>query len=548
MSQHEEQNLQPEQIREMVHQEIWQTLPEEQEEQLKALAEHTAQEKQVPLYQPVPEDLLPGDNKVMMQFFEWYLPDDGQHWQRLASSAQHLKDLGVGAVWLPPACKATGTNDVGYGVYDLYDLGEFDQKGSVRTKYGTRAQLQDAIDALHRQGIQVYADAVLNHKAGADEAQVFQVVRVSQQDRNLVESAPFDIEGWTGFHFPGRQGQYSKFVWNFQHFTAVNFDQRSGETGVFKILGEDKGFSDQVSDEQGNADYLMFADVDYRNRDVIDETLRWGEWITGALHLDGMRMDAVKHIDSRFMEAFIRHVRLTCDRPLFFVAEYWESLHGKLDDYLQETGGMTALFDVPLHYNFVQAARQGRDFDLRTILDGSLVQSHRFNAVTFVDNHDSQPGQALESWVADWFKPLAYALVLLRQDGYPCVFYGDYYGIGGEQAIPGKRDMLDLLLDVRKNQAYGGQADYFNHPNTIGFVRLGHPERPHSGLACVMSTGEDGYQRMSLGEARKGSAWVDVTGQIQDPVVLDEGGEADFYCKGGSVSVYVQQRAGQPAP
>ena len=44
--------------------------------------------------------------------------------------------LGVTALWLPPAYKgAGGDKDVGYGVYDLYDLGEFNQKGSVPTKY-----------------------------------------------------------------------------------------------------------------------------------------------------------------------------------------------------------------------------------------------------------------------------------------------------------------------------------------------------------------------------------------------------------------------------
>lgn len=27
-----------------------------------------------------------------------------------------------------------------------------------------------------------------------------------------------------------------------------------------------------------------------------------------------------------------------------------------------------------------------------------------------------------------WFKPLAYVLILLRRDGYPCIFYADYFG------------------------------------------------------------------------------------------------------------------------
>ena len=36
-------------------------------------------------------------------------------------------------------------------------------------------------------------------------------------------------------------------------------------------------------------------------------------------------------------------------------------------------------------------------------------------AVTLVDNHDTQPLQALEAPVEAWFKPMAYALILLRR-------------------------------------------------------------------------------------------------------------------------------------
>jgi alpha-amylase len=48
--------------------------------------------------------------------------------------------------------------------------------------------------------------------------------------------------------------------------------------------------------------------------------------------------------------------------------------------------------------------------------------------VTLVGNHDTQPLQALEAPVESWFQPLAYALVLLRESGVPCVFYPDLYG------------------------------------------------------------------------------------------------------------------------
>ena len=102
---------------------------------------------------------------TMMQFFEWYLPADSKHWERLADESDKLKELGINYVWLPPAYKgAGGQNDVGYGVYDLYDLGEFDQKGSIPTKYGTKDEYINMIDFLKRKGIKTIVDIVLNHK------------------------------------------------------------------------------------------------------------------------------------------------------------------------------------------------------------------------------------------------------------------------------------------------------------------------------------------------------------------------------------------------
>ncbi len=55
------------------------------------------------------------ENQTLMQYFEWYLPDDGQHWNRLAEDAPNLAAKGIRKVWMPPAFKGTGSNDVGYG-------------------------------------------------------------------------------------------------------------------------------------------------------------------------------------------------------------------------------------------------------------------------------------------------------------------------------------------------------------------------------------------------------------------------------------------------
>ena len=77
-------------------------------------------------------------NGVMMQYFHWYYPGGGILWDEVALRVEELAAAGITALWLPPAYKGTSQHDVGYGVYDLYDLGEFDQKGAVSTKYGLK--------------------------------------------------------------------------------------------------------------------------------------------------------------------------------------------------------------------------------------------------------------------------------------------------------------------------------------------------------------------------------------------------------------------------
>ena len=110
-----------------------------------------------------------------------------------------------------------------------------------------------------------------------------------------------------------------------------------------------------------------------------------------------------------------------------------------------------SVFDVPLHYNFHSVSKSGGYYDMRRILEGTMMQQNSTNAVTFVENHDSQPLQALESPVEPWFKPLAYALILLRQQGYPCIFYADYFGAsysdrGYDIYLPPHRWLIDKFL------------------------------------------------------------------------------------------------------
>ena len=250
-------------------------------------------------------------NQTAMQYFEWYLPSDGQHWNNLAEDAQHLADLGISHVWMPPAFKATNKDDVGYGVYDLFDLGEFDQKGTVRTKYGLKEEYLNAINQLKEVGIVPMADVVLNHKAAADKLETFEVVEVDPEDRTQEISEPFEIEGWTHFTFDGRNKAYNDFEWHWYHFNGTDFDAKRNKSGIYLIQGDNKGWADNdlVDNENGNFDYLMYANLDYKHPEVIENIYEWADWFVETTGVQGFRMDAIKHIDSFFMRNFIRDVK-----------------------------------------------------------------------------------------------------------------------------------------------------------------------------------------------------------------------------------------------
>ncbi|MFK8183388.1 MAG: alpha-amylase [Phormidesmis sp.] len=486
-------------------------------------------------------------NGVMMQYFHWYNEPDGNLWNQLAENAKELADAGITALWLPPAYKGSaGGYDVGYGVYDMYDLGEFDQKGSVRTKYGTKDEYLTAVKAAQAQGIAVYADVVLNHKLGGDESEEFIATPFAPNNRNQAIGDPTTIQAWTHFNFPGRDRKYSDFEWHWWHFNAVDYNGFNDTDFNAIYLFEGKSFAEQVDLEKGSFDYLMGCDLDFLHPEVREEMLKWGEWYVDTTGVDGFRFDAVKHIRAGFFPNWIQHVREHSQKKLFSVGEYWSYEVEALHHFIKITGGDVALFDAPLHHNFQQAGKQGKDYDLRTIFDNSLVKEQPTLAVTLVDNHDSQPLQSLESVVEAWFKPLAYALILLRKDGYPCLFYADYYGAhytdkgtdGGDYEIwlDSHRWIIDKFLEARRNYAFGDQYDYFDHPNTVGWTRLGTEQLP-GGMAVVISNGDAGSKWMEIGQPNR--TYKDITEHVSEPITTNAEGWADFTCSAGSVSVWV---------
>jgi len=487
-------------------------------------------------------DRHPDANFTMIQAFEWYGEGGGKHWDKLTELAPKLADWGLTAMWVPPPTKAAGQESVGYDIYDHWDLGEFDQKGGVGTKYGTKEQLLKTIKTAKEHGIVTYLDAVFNHKFGADEKETFKAKQVDWNERDKELSDLYDIQGWTGFTFPGRGDKYSSLKWNFNHFTGVDYNDADPDTkAIYKIEGENKDWARNVDKENGNYDYLMGADIDHDHGEVLEDFLKWGQWAIDDIGAAGFRFDAIKHIDEKFISKFVKNTREVTGKPkLFAVGEYWKDDINDLDSYLDSLGTQFSLFDAPLHYNFKQAGEQGAGYDLTKIFDGTVVQKRPIDAVTLVDNHDTQVGQALESWVSSGFKPIAYSLILLRPDGYPCVFWGDLFGTLGDNPQKPVTQLNDIIR-ARKLFAFGELRDYFDHPNCIGWVRMAGGDR--DGLAVVACNGDEGKKRMEVGAEHAGEKWTDVLGWHQGEVTIGEDGWAEFMCPARSVSIWTKTDA-----
>ncbi len=303
---------------------------------------------------------------VMMQAFYWDVPSGGTWWNTVKSKVTAWSNAGIDAVWLPPASKAqNGALSMGYDPTDYFDFGNFNQNGTIETRFGSKTELQSLISTAHSQNVKVFADIVLNHNSGA------------QLEANQYTGT----NTWTDF-----SGVASgKFLRSQHDFHPNNI--HSNDEGYFG------GFPDMCHEVPNVQDWL------WNRSDGV------GKYYKNVMGFDGWRFDYVKGFGPWVVNTWNTNV------GGFSVGEYWDSNVNTLEWWANNAN--SSVFDFACYYK-MNDAFDGNNLNI--LNDDMMWKRNPYKAVTFVANHDTD---------IIWKKMLAYAYILTHE-GYPTIFYRDY--------------------------------------------------------------------------------------------------------------------------
>ncbi|MCO5068271.1 MAG: alpha-amylase family glycosyl hydrolase [Kiritimatiellae bacterium] len=408
---------------------------------------------------------VPDPDAVIFQGFYWNAEPKGGWWNTLGSNVADLAQAGFTKIWLPPPYKAANADSsVGYDPFDQYDLGEYDQKGFTRTRYGTKAELAALVSALSATGITAVCDIVLNHMAGGTGT----AHKVYNYPHDTFEKSATDFHPSTEGHNDELQPYHDN--WSFGTYPPLD------------IVGLDNAFLAPNM-------RLGFK--------------KWGNWLVVSNNFQAFRFDFTEAVEPWFVWEWLNYPG---QRQRFAFMEYWKNATGKqMQEWLELTGHSAAIYDWNLQTNLEAMCEQSGGFDMNLLKSPSLLGLEPNYTVTFVENHDTlQPSgtnTAVEKRGVARQKELAYAYIMHSQ-GYPLVFYRDYYMepyfniTNGQHFGTALKPKIDRLMLIRK-KTVAGDVQYLS-TNSDVFVQQRDGGGTKPGSILIVNDNESSTLNISV--------------------------------------------------
>lgn len=350
--------------------------------------------------------LYSSGSEIMMQAFFWDVPEGGVWWDFIKGHIKNWAKAGVNKVWLPQFAKgASGPYSMGYDPADFFDLGEYNQYGSVETRFGSKEELIALIEEIHNQEMEVIADIVINHNGGGAE-----------------EFNPLTGE---------------------TKYTLFNPETQTNLSGRFNRTWQDFHPNNEVERDE-EALFFPERDLCLQCPRVQDELWKnpnsVAQYYKNELGVDGWRFDYVKGFNPNVVKQWNE-----ATGNLFSVGENFDGNATVLKNWVEASA--SSAFDFATFYNMEKAFDSQRNLNL--LNDPSLLKIYPDKAVTFAGNHDTDDREGHEStaYIDTKFKNLAYAYILTHP-GIPTIFYSDY-----EEKLD--KTELDNLMLINKTIASG---------------------------------------------------------------------------------------------
>jgi len=509
---------------------------------------------------------------------------------------------GYGAVWVPPPGRGdTGDQTVGYDVYDRFDLG----RGNRPTLYGTETGIKTLASGLHRAGMDFHVDFILNHNGFADlgsppdpegdtflasggypgfllthpgnidgdfnsvywggveyerlaglidiaHERNFQYIR-SPVDPNDSRNLPAGTVDWWGKRANVPDPNNARFYPDIGHETIYVFDPKTGESGIpVHSFNLENPLAGDAMPENATG-YLM----------------RNAQWLVQVVGVDGLRIDAAKHVQGFTLDYFDRAVYRSNPRSLldgspkhvFSYSEVFDASPAVLLPHVKKDfnpndpgriGGNRDTLDFKLYFalkenlestNIPNAWQNIKNAALDLSDDGL----HNGSAgVKFVENHDVYKPYYLSD--------VAHAYVLMMPGNAVVYFNAREFGDGRDFPKPGNNAALSVgtdgvggvgsattrLLEARTTHGRGNYIERWD-----GGDGLFAFERESSAITLLSNRGDAGYDERTLSNVgfAPGTLLVELTGNASNPAIdpWDDIPEVVRVGDGGTVNVRFQR-------
>lgn len=309
-------------------------------------------------------------------------PDAPWWYDHIAAQVPEFASIGITDILGPPPHKtASGAapGSDGYGLQDYYDIGSKSQAGSIPTRFGGRDSLVRLAAIIGFFNLTFLTDWVMH--------------QCSSQ--------------WT--YPPNNTGRFPKqksYFWKYLPDGSV----APGYVARDKIAGpiaDDFPFANPFSYQNSTPKGIVMASMQAAY-----------SWLRKTLGLGGMRDDDTKGQSFQTVNEFVGSI----PKDHKVIGEYDDGNKDNLNYWVRGTGNRCLVWDFALHYILEGMCNNNSRWDMRQLLNGGFVSINNFNAVTFVENPDTDTdgfGTVI------WNKKQAY-FVISTFPGLPCYYYKDW--------------------------------------------------------------------------------------------------------------------------